>query len=168
MLIREAPVLRSVFMALVVAIAALAPAADAQTPTGQLKLIRLYRVGSAPPSAYLDPQIFRRSQWIGSPVMGIPSRTSAPGHFWFRYSHCPVTARGAFRLTVYESVDEGPSPSSRRPVRTLKQFSMTLVDWRLSDNADYMFWARGQRYYYYHVEIPAAKGCVWREGQYLG
>lgn len=152
-----------------VAVAVLFAGAALFAPTHPMvKLVPLQRVGSAPPSAYLDPEIFHHSEWIGSPSVNVPMRTTLPGHFWFRYAHCAATARGAFRLTVYESADDGPSPLSRPPVKHLRRYTQTLIDPRPSDNADYLFWAHGRRYYYYHVEIPARQGCTWREGQYLG
>lgn len=73
-------------------------------------------------------------------------------HIMFRYRGCPVTARGAFRLTVFIA-----KPNTERPI---KQYSQTVVDRRPSDRRWYYVPVGGWIDYVGVVEIPSKRGCT--------
>jgi len=75
-------------------------------------------------------------------------------HIMFRYRGCPVSARGAFRLTVFIA-----KPNTDRPI---KRYSQTVVDRRPNDRRWYYVPVEGGIDYAGVVEIPSKRGCaVW-------
>jgi hypothetical protein len=91
---------------------------------------------------------------------------SGPAPVFFKYRGCPLTKRGAFRLTVYRArayqvwhalvvKDHG----------AWQRYSRTVVDRKTSDGAIYMYPGTPRTYYLYRVVIPGGRGCAsWRLG----
>jgi len=123
--------------------------------------VALERVGAAPPPGQFGSNtIFHHGQMLQQ-FLDWPSQLTQREDFWFVYTNCPVTSRGAFRVTVYRSgygiVDHGAVPRGKQTT-----LSVTLVDRRASDSARYWFPAPGKRFYFFKVEIPAPRGCAWK------
>jgi len=75
-------------------------------------------------------------------------------HIMFHYRGCPITPRGALRLTIFLA-----NPTNGRPT---KRYSETIVDHRSSDTRWYYIPVDGGVIYTGVVEIPSKRGCsVW-------
>lgn len=130
-------------------------------PTAQSPgLITLHRVGPGPTASEVHESTFRHSGWLeNSTFEGQPAGSRWNSYLWFRYSHCPATARGAFRLTVYVSRSPLGVPPYRHSARYRRQYARTIIDLRESDDATYTFPVAARRYYPFHIVIPGAAGC---------
>jgi hypothetical protein len=87
---------------------------------------------------------------------------SNPGGWsvWFTYFRCPVTPRGAFRVTVYQS-PIGPRLVQRTvPAlpRGAKQVGRTRIYRKASGSGTYTFVGRSA-FNYYRFQVPARAGC---------
>ncbi len=94
------------------------------------------------------------------------------GHTWMvyvRYSGCPVTSRGAFRVTVYgyaykwNPIGQGSwvADFSKPAIR----YSRTARDYQRSDSVMYTWPANFESTWEVHIEVPSRKGCVrWQYG----
>jgi hypothetical protein len=123
-------------------------------------LVALHRVGPGPPPSVEPKGIFHHSHWgLDSTFEGPPAGSHWDRYLWFRYTGCPATLRGAFRLTVYVSRSPLGVPPYRHNARYRRQYTRTIVDLRESDTATYTFPVTSRRYYPIHVVIPATAGC---------
>jgi hypothetical protein len=67
-----------------------------------------------------------------------------------QYSGCPITRAGAFRLTLFK---DG------------RQYSRTMVDFRVADKAVYTWPGQTETTWEYRVAIPSRRGCAsWSMG----
>jgi hypothetical protein len=101
-------------------------------------------------------------------TLGYIDRYSGPWPVFFKYHGCPVTKRGAFRLTVYRARPRvalhGPGLGVWGP-GAWHLFSRTLVDRKTSDSATYTYPGTPSTYYLYRVVIPDGRGCAsWSLG----
>ncbi len=97
------------------------------------------------------------------------------GTWWgvyVRYRGCPVTRRGAFRVTVYEydyiwekapSYGQGMYGVDR--TKPPHRYSTTAIDYRPSDDVLYTWPAHFPSTWQVHIDVPNRRGCrVWRYG----
>lgn len=113
------------------------------------RLVTLRRVSDRPTSVFVSGLRFGRT---------IPfyDDSGDPWYITVSYSKCPVTPRGALRLTLYKSP---PAKGGRRPSGHRTLYSHTVVDRRESDRATYKFRATFETYFFAKIEIPSKKGC---------
>lgn len=84
---------------------------------------------------------------------------------FIRYKGCPVTPRGAIRVTVYQNqykwnpVGQGEwvADYSKPAVR----YSRTAIDHRPSDNVLYTWPAHKRSSWEVHLQVPSPRGCSW-------
>lgn len=138
-------------VALVIALLCAYIAYARQPPAPHPPLVTLQRVGPAPPEEQAPPAV--EGQHFSQVVSSYQDLSAGSSNVWIRYSRCPATSRGAFRLTLYAAPGQ---PYQQHPAT---QYSHTLIDRRQSDSASYDFPGRMTTTYYFHVVIPGKRGC---------
>jgi len=105
-----------------------------------------------------------RSQTVGTYDDG--------GYSWsvyVRYRGCPVTPRGAFRVTVYSNAYKWNSVGQGSWVPDFSQpavrYSRTAIAYKPSDSVLYTWPAHLESSWEIHIEVPSRKGCAsWQYG----
>jgi len=101
----------------------------------------------------------------GNRTLGTYDDGASSWSVYVRYRGCPVTPRGAFRVTVYQNQYKWNSIGQGSWVGDLSKpairYTRTAIDYRRSANVLYTWPAHRESSWEVHVEVPSPKGCTW-------
>lgn len=112
-----------------------------------------------------DPHWATFSTGKYSSVLGTYDDGGSPWSVYVRYKGCPVTPRGALRVTVYQNQYKWNSVGQGSWVPDFSKsallYSMTAIDHKRSDSVLYTWAAHRESSWQVHIDVPSAQGCTW-------